>query len=303
MYYNALGRCVNRTLGAPGTCPLSPTTFYIYDGEKPILEYNGANVARNLYGKGIDEILMRSDPTVNGGAAFYFDQNHEGSVTLLTDTSGNVLERYRYDVFGAPTIYAPNWISRSATLYDNRFLFTGREYAATYRSTYTTAAFNFYEYRARAYNAKLGRFMSEDPKLFDAGDYNLFRYCHNDPIDNVDPMGLADERREPWYNHEEQAKQLANLQNLLNQKLLLGYGAISLGGLQYAVTQLQQTMGDTTNFHMAQVTKQGADTKTFGSWQDAGRAGATQALALAAADPNHREWNFDIGQSESDAKA
>ncbi len=32
--------------------------------------------------------------------------------------------------------------------------------------------------------------MSEDPKLFDAGDYNLFRYCHNDPIDLTDPMGL-----------------------------------------------------------------------------------------------------------------
>ena len=32
--------------------------------------------------------------------------------------------------------------------------------------------------------------MSEDPKLFDAGDYNLFRYCNNDPIDSVDPMGL-----------------------------------------------------------------------------------------------------------------
>jgi hypothetical protein len=31
--------------------------------------------------------------------------------------------------------------------------------------------------------------MSEDPKLFDAGDYNLFRYCHNDPIDHTDPMG------------------------------------------------------------------------------------------------------------------
>jgi len=35
----------------------------------------------------------------------------------------------------------------------------------------------------------LGRFMSEDPKLFDAGDYNLFRYCHNDSIDFTDPMG------------------------------------------------------------------------------------------------------------------
>jgi hypothetical protein len=37
----------------------------------------------------------------------------------------------------------------------------------------------------------LDRFMSEDPKLFDAGDYNLYRYCHNDPIDFTDPMGWA----------------------------------------------------------------------------------------------------------------
>ncbi len=191
MAYDALGRCVKRTLTG------GPTTYYVYDGDKPILEYDssGASVGVNVYGKGVDEVLERVAIGADGQwHTYYLHQNHEGSVTLLTDTSGNVLERYRYDVFGAPTIYAPNWISRSATLYDNRFLFTGREYAATYRSTYTTAAFNFYEYRARAYNAKLGRFMSEDPKLFDAGDYNLFRYCHNDPIDNVDPMGLASEQ-------------------------------------------------------------------------------------------------------------
>src|SRR5207247_639128 len=123
---------------------------------------------------------------------YYPQQNHEGSVTLLTDTTANanVIERYRYDAFGAPTFYTGSWGARSNTIYDNRFLFTGREYAATYRSTHTNTAFNFYEYRARAYNPKLGRFMSEDPKLFDAGDYNLFRYCHNDPIDFTDPMGL-----------------------------------------------------------------------------------------------------------------
>jgi hypothetical protein len=40
----------------------------------------------------------------------------------------------------------------------------------------------------------LGRFTSEDPSLFDAGDYNLFRYCHNDPLDLTDPMGLET----PW---------------------------------------------------------------------------------------------------------
>ena len=76
--------------------------------------------------------------------------------------------------------------------------------------------------------------MSEDPKLFDAGDYNLFRYCHNDPIDNVDPMGLADERREPWYNHQEQAKELDRLsatEALWNRQMNFSssFGAISVG--------------------------------------------------------------------------
>ncbi|HZQ18310.1 MAG TPA: RHS repeat-associated core domain-containing protein [Terriglobales bacterium] len=96
-----------------------------------------------------------------------------------------ILEYYRYDVFGQPAIYSPDNQVRQASLYSNRFLFTGREYNAN---------FGFYEYRARAYHPGLGRFMSEDPKLFDAGDYNLFRYCHNDPVDNVDPMGLVSEQ-------------------------------------------------------------------------------------------------------------
>jgi RHS repeat-associated protein len=201
--YDALGRCVKRTLN--GT-----DTYYIYDGEKPILEYNanGTRVGFNLYGKGIDEILERGAyGTDNAWHWSFCQQDHEGSVTHLTDAAGNVMERYRYDAFGAPTIYAPNWTVRSATIYDNRFLFTGREYAATYRNTYT-AAFNFYEYRARVYNATLGRFMSEDPKLFayrmgygtapgdwsfsahpEEAEFNLFRYCGNDPLDFTDPMG------------------------------------------------------------------------------------------------------------------
>ena len=61
-------------------------------------------------------------------------------------------------------------------------MFTGREYVAT---------FGVYEYRNRAYHPGLGRFMSEDPKGFAAGDNNFFRYCGNDPVDHTDPMGLS----------------------------------------------------------------------------------------------------------------
>ena len=182
--YDALGRCVKRDLNGVAT-------YYIYDGERPIVEYNssGTIIARNVYGKGIDEILMRTNPGINSGQPFYYAQDHEGSVTHLLNSSGAIIERYRYDAFGAPTFFNGGGTQILSTAFNNRFLFTGREYAATYRNTYIPA-FKFYEYRARAYHPGLGRFMSEDPKLFEAGDYNLFRYCHNDPIDFTDPMGL-----------------------------------------------------------------------------------------------------------------
>src|SRR5205823_1107683 len=109
-----------------------------------------------------------------------------------------IIEKYKYDAFGAPTFYNGSGTQITTSAYKNRFLFTGREYAAT---------FGFYEYRARAYNPTLGRFMSEDPKLFvrriglgasadwsfgshpDQAEFNLFRYCGNDPLDWADPMG------------------------------------------------------------------------------------------------------------------
>jgi RHS repeat-associated protein len=229
--YDALGRCVKQTVNGDSTYPI----YYIYDGDKPILEYraNGA-LGRNLYGIGIDEILQRYDPAVNGGQWFYFQQDHEGSVTHLTNWNnynGQIVERYRYDAFGTPTIYAPNWTGRNVSFFNNRFLFTGREYLGAW----------VYEYRARVYHAALGRFMSEDAKLFDAGDYNLFRYCHNDPIDFTDPMGTTDERREPWYNHQEQAKalnrQMAHLVALQKALGWPGHGAIQMGQVNFAIAQ------------------------------------------------------------------
>jgi RHS repeat-associated protein len=238
--YDALGRCVKRDLN--GTI-----TYYIYDGDKPILEHDGniSIVGSNVYGKGIDEILMRTEQGgANNGQPMYYAQDHEGSVTHLingcTTTScgtGNVLEKYAYDAFGVPTFMDGNSNNRNpnATAYNNRFLFTGREYAATYRGTYVST-FSFYEYRARAYNPTLGRFMSEDPKGFDAGDYNLFRYCHNDPVDLTDPMGLAaDDYRLTWaktgsedmYNKAMAAAQWAG------SDLRGSAGAIAIGGAGY----------------------------------------------------------------------
>jgi hypothetical protein len=50
-------------------------------------------------------------------------------------------------------------------------------------------------------------FMSEAHKLANTGDYNLFRYCHNDPIDLTDPMRLTDMALDPG-PHANQARQM-----------------------------------------------------------------------------------------------
>jgi RHS repeat-associated protein len=274
--YDAFGRCVKRTLltqatpgpdrptptprpsptpaPRPSPPPPSPTPppgftqvtkYYIYDGERPILEYdgNGELAGYNLYGKGVDEILLRNDPTLTQEPrTFYYQQDHEGSVTHLTDENGNVIEKYRYDVFGAPTILDPDGVTvRTASIVSNRFLFTGREY---------NALFGFYEYRARAYHPSLGRFMSEDPKLFDAGDYNLFRYCHNDPIDFTDPMGLVTEARQedPWPMHTQQAEandRLSATEAVWNRQMNFSssFGAISTAQLHASIMHYNEAAG------------------------------------------------------------
>jgi RHS repeat-associated protein len=63
----------------------------------------------------------------------------------------------------------------------NRFLFTGREWLQDLK---------VYDCRNRIYQPELGRFLQPDPMEFEAGDYNLYRYCHNDPVNRSDPMGL-----------------------------------------------------------------------------------------------------------------
>jgi len=91
-------------------------------------------------------------------------------------------EQYEYDAFGQPYFFNASGTEFTSSQLKNRFLFTGREYLSELK---------LYDYRNRLYQPELGRFLQPDPKEFAAGDYNLYRYCHNDPINKTDPSGLA----------------------------------------------------------------------------------------------------------------
>jgi len=70
----------------------------------------------------------------------------------------------------------------SAPASDFLFSYAGREVESA-----TGLSYN----RARFYDPAVGRFVSEDPIGFDAGDANLYRYVGNEPTSSTDPSGLV----------------------------------------------------------------------------------------------------------------
>ena len=53
----------------------------------------------------------------------------------------------------------------------------------------------------RVENPNTGRWSSQDPLRFAAGDLNLYRYVSNDPYGGLDPFGEADEEDGPKGGH------------------------------------------------------------------------------------------------------
>jgi RHS repeat-associated protein len=177
--YDCMSRVVKRTSNG---IPL----FLIYDGWSLIEERDASGTVLQKYVNGvhIDEILLKS----NAFGSVYYHQDALGSVTQLTDSSGNIVEKYTYDIFGkASTFGGLNLQPIASSLHANRFLFTGRE---------CLFELGLYDYRNRVYSCELGRFLQTDPIRFKAGDVNLYRYCGNDITDRIDPLGLLD------YHHQ-----------------------------------------------------------------------------------------------------
>ena len=165
--YDGRGRRVERNVNGQ-------IARYVYDGEDILFEYDSSNTvaARYTHGPGFDEPLAIDQ----GGQSLFYHSDGLGTIRHLTDASAAVAQSYTYDAFGQMVELSPD-----AALSTQSFTYTGRE---------VDDATNLYYYRARYYDASIGRFVSEDPAGFDGG-INFYVYVENNPVNLTDPLGRS----------------------------------------------------------------------------------------------------------------
>jgi RHS repeat-associated protein len=122
---------------------------------------------------------MRQDDVV-----YFIHSDHLGSTSLTTDISGTLVAETRYLPYGEE-----RWTNEAQP---TDFTFTGQR---------AERGFALMDYNARYYDPGLGRFVSADTLVPEAGNpqaLNRYAYAGNNPVRYTDPSGHCTPEECPW---------------------------------------------------------------------------------------------------------
>ena len=150
------------------------TTQFVLAGDEEVADYEGTGIGfpQMLTVRGAGGLPVAAVTPTNGGnpeMVVYYHHEVLGSSVAATSAGQSGAEAFSYSEFGVPG---------AGDLLPYRF--------AGYRYDQETG---LYYLRARYYSPDLARFLEPDPAELEGGS-NLYAYAGNDPINNVDPLGL-----------------------------------------------------------------------------------------------------------------
>jgi|GEM_PF-1725848 len=184
--YDFLNRWVRSSTDADGAGSATATDrFFVYEDGHVVLQFDGGSASdltnRYVWGPMVDQILADEQLTSpsSAGNVIWPLTDHLNTVRDLADrgesTGAVAVANHRvYDSFG-------QLVSETNAAVDEVFGFTSR---------YFDEVSGLQNNWNRWYEAEVGRWISEDPIGFAAGDSNLERYVGNHPTLAIDPTGF-----------------------------------------------------------------------------------------------------------------
>lgn len=172
------------------------TTYYIGKHfEKQVDSTGSASMTSYYFANG--ERVAKKDAF---GNIFYYHSDHLGGTNVVTDSSGNLIERIKYYPFGE---------MREGG--NEKYSFTGKE-----KDKLTD---NYY-FEARYYNPEFKHFTQADTvslNLYDPQDLNRYAYVSNNPLRYIDPTGHVWWNPFTWFKKSDKNENQNEIQNNSNK--------------------------------------------------------------------------------------
>jgi RHS repeat-associated protein len=183
--YDGLGRRrIARDYGQQGGQWVQTNeTRYVYDGYLAIQERDSNNAVKATYTRGLDlsgslqgaggigGLLARTD----GSGSTFYHADGAGNITALMDGQQNITARYLYGAFGKLT-------GKWGPMADVNVM--------QFSSMPVHRLSGFVHFHGREYGPDWQGWLQRDP-IGEAGGINLYRFVGNNPLGNVDPLGLS----------------------------------------------------------------------------------------------------------------
>ena len=163
---------------ATGTAQPSPQTAPIYGYVENSREFAGnyvfedGRLSKHLFDGGYIDIASGQETA----AYRFYVRDHLGSVRVVLDDDGNVLQQLYYHPFGGV------WGDAGTNTGLQPWKYSGKEY--DHRD-----GLDLYDYGARLYDPAAVRWTSPDPLCEKYYHISPYAFCNNNPINNIDPDG------------------------------------------------------------------------------------------------------------------